>query len=140
MEQSEKAFKRIDSITEYNQQKVLAAFIDNKVSENHLGISTGYGYGDPGRETLDKVVAQVFGGEDAVMRHTFTCGTHTLATALFGILRPGDTMLCATGLPYDTIQPAIGITGTPGQGSLKDLGVKYIQADLDANGEPDIEK
>lgn len=140
MEQSEKAFKRIDSITEYNQQKVLAAFIDNKVSENHLGISTGYGYGDPGRETLDKVVAQVFGGEDAVMRHTFTCGTHTLATALFGILRPGDTMLCATGLPYDTIQPAIGITGTPGQGSLKDLGVKYVQADLDANGEPDIEK
>lgn len=140
MEQSEKAFKRIDSITEYNQQKVLAAFIDNKVSENHLGISTGYGYGDPGRETLDKVVAQVFGGEDAVMRHTFTCGTHTLATALFGILRPGDTMLCATGLPYDTIQPAIGITGTPGQGSLKDLGVKYIQADLDENGEPDIEK
>lgn len=140
MEQSEKAFKRIDSITEYNQQKVLAAFIDNKVSENHLGISTGYGYGDPGRETLDKVVAQVFGGEDAVMRHTFTCGTHTLATALFGILRPGDTMLCATGLPYDTIQPAIGITGTPGQGSLKDLGVKYIQADLNANGEPDIEK
>lgn len=140
MEQSEKAFKRIDSITEYNQQKVLAAFIDNKVSENHLGISTGYGYGDPGRETLDKVVAQVFGGEDAVMRHTFTCGTHTLATALFGILRPGDTMLCATGLPYDTIQPAIGITGTPGQGSLKDLGVKYIQADLVENGEPDIEK
>ncbi len=140
MEQSEKAFKRIDSITEYNQQKVLAAFIDNKVSENHLGISTGYGYGDPGRETLDKVVAQVFGGEDAVMRHTFTCGTHTLATALFGILRPGDTMLCATGLPYDTIQPAIGITGTPGQGSLKDLGVKYIQADLDEKGEPDIEK
>lgn len=140
MEQSEKAFKRIDSITEYNQQKVLAAFIDNKVSENHLGISTGYGYGDPGRETLDKVVAQVFGGEDAVMRHTFTCGTHTLATALFGILRPGDTMLCATGLPYDTIQPAIGITGTPGQGSLKDLGVKYVQTDLDANGEPDIEK
>ncbi len=140
MEQSEKAFKRIDSITEYNQQKVLAAFIDNKVSENHLGISTGYGYGDPGRETLDKVVAQVFGGEDAVIRHTFTCGTHTLATALFGILRPGDTMLCATGLPYDTIQPAIGITGTPGQGSLKDLGVKYVQADLDENGEPDIEK
>lgn len=119
----------IDDITNYNQLKVQKAFIDNRISETHFGTSTGYGYGDAGRDTLDKVWAQVFGAEDALVRHNFTCGTHTLATALFGVLRPGDKMLCVTGTPYDTIHNVIGITGE-GMGSLKDFGVEYSEIPL----------
>ncbi len=127
----------IDDITNYNQLKVQKAFIDNKISETHFGTSTGYGYGDVGRETLDKVWAQVFGAEDALVRHNFTCGTHTLATALFGVLRPGDKMLCVTGTPYDTIHNVIGITGE-GMGSLKDFGVEYSEVAL-RDDKPDLE-
>lgn len=130
-------FDEIDSIAEYNQQKVLSAFINNRVSETDFAGSTGYGYGDTGREKLDRIYADIFGAEDAIVRHSFTCGTHTLAVALFGILRPGDTMLCVTGTPYDTIHSVIGISGE-GMGSLKDFGVKYAQVDLDANGRPDL--
>ena len=104
-------FDYIEDVTEYNQLKVQKAFIDNGISESHFISSTGYGYGDRGRETLDKVWAEVFGAEDALVRHNFTCGTHTLATALFGVLRPGDKMLCVTGTPYDTIHGVIGISG-----------------------------
>lgn len=124
-------FDIIDSITEYNQQKMLKAFIDNGVSENIFSESTGYGYGDRGREIIDKVFAQAVGAEDALVRHNFTCGTHTLTVALFGILRPGDTMLCVTGRPYDTIQPVIGISKSgQNMGSLADYGVKYEEIDL----------
>ena len=123
------AFERIESICEHNQNKVLKAFIDNRIGERHLLGSTGYGYGDEGREALDKTFAAAFGAEDALVRHSFTCGTHTLGIALFGILRPGDVMLCVSGEPYDTIQPVIGITGE-GMGSLKDYGVEYAQVDL----------
>lgn len=122
-------FEDINKITEYNQLKVQKAFIDNKISESHFATSTGYGYGDRGRETLDKVWAQVFGAEAALVRHNFTCGTHTLATALFGVLRPGDKMLCVTGTPYDTIHNVIGITGE-GMGSLKDFGIFYDKVPL----------
>ena len=122
-------FYNIDSITEYNQQKVLSAFIEYGISESHFVGSTGYGYGDRGRETLDKVWARVYGAEDALVRHNFTCGTHTLATALFGVLRPGDKMLCVTGKPYDTIHNVIGIKGE-GMGSLKDFGVLYDEVPL----------
>ncbi len=122
-------FYNIDSITEYNQQKVLSAFIEYGISESHFVGSTGYGYGDRGRETLDKVWARVYGAEDALVRHNFTCGTHTLATALFGVLRPGDKMLCVTGTPYDTIHNVIGIKGE-GMGSLKDFGVLYDEVPL----------
>ena len=122
-------FENIEKITEYNQQKVQKAFIDNKISESHFCTSTGYGYGDIGRETLDKVWAQVLGAESALVRHNFTCGTHTLATALFGVLRPGDTMLCVSGTPYDTIHNVIGISGE-GMGSLKEFGVKYKEVAL----------
>ncbi len=122
-------FKYIDEVTEYNQLKVQKAFIDNGISESHFNTSTGYGYGDRGRETLDKVWADVFGAEDALVRHNFTCGTHTLATALFGVLRPGDKMLCVTGTPYDTIHGVIGISGE-NMGSLKDFGVKYDEVPL----------
>lgn len=120
----EPQFRRIEEITEYNQLKVQKAFIDFGISERHFGVSTGYGYGDSGRETLDKVWAQVFGCEDALVRHNFTCGTHTLAVALFGVLRPGDKMLCVSGQPYDTLHSVIGISGE-GMGSLKELGVEY---------------
>ena len=130
-------FDEIDEITEYNQQKVLSAFINNRVSETDFAGSTGYGYGDTGREKLDRIYADIFGAEDAIVRHTFTCGTHTLAVALFGVLRPGDTMLCVTGTPYDTIHSVIGISGE-GMGSLKEFGVKYEQVDLDPNGRPDM--
>ncbi len=122
-------FDYIEDVTEYNQLKVQKAFIDNGISESHFISSTGYGYGDRGRETLDKVWAEVFGAEDALVRHNFTCGTHTLATALFGVLRPGDKMLCVTGTPYDTIHGVIGISGEE-MGSLKDFGVEYNEVPL----------
>lgn len=122
-------FDYIEDVTEYNQLKVQKAFIDNGISESHFISSTGYGYGDRGRETLDKVWAEVFGAEDALVRHNFTCGTHTLATALFDVLRPGDKMLCVTGTPYDTIHGVIGISGE-GMGSLKDFGVEYNEVPL----------
>ena len=134
-------FERINDITEYNQQKVLSSFIKNGVSEADFGASTGYAYGDRGREKLDRIYAEVFGGEDALVRHSFTCGTHTLAVALYGVLRPGDTMLCVTGTPYDTIHGVIGINGKgKGQGTLADLGVEYRQTELGENGMPDYEK
>ena len=101
-------FRKIDKATEFNQQKVLKAFIDNGVSERHFVGSTGYGYGDAGRDVLDKVFAQIFGAEDALVRHNFVCGTHALTVALFGVLRPGDTMLSVTGAPYDTLLGVIG--------------------------------
>ena len=133
-------FKKIDRIAEYNGQKVLKAFIDNRVSESCLKGTTGYGYGDLGRDTIDKVFAQAFGGEDAVVRHTFVNGTHALSTALFGVLRMGDTMLSMTGKPYDTLEEVIGIRGEQGKGSLKDFGVKYVQADLIDEKYPDYDR
>lgn len=135
---AEKRFGEINKTAEYNGAKVLKAFIDNKVSESCLKGTTGYGYGDIGRETLDAVYAQAFGGEDAVVRHNFVNGTHTLSTALFGVLRPNDTMLSLTGSPYDTMEEVIGIRGEAGRGSLKDFGVKYEQVDLLEDGTPDF--
>lgn len=129
LELCNKQFNCIDGVTEYNQFKVQKAFIEYGISESHFASSTGYGYGDRGRDTLDKVWAKVFGAEDALVRHNFTCGTHTLATALFGVLRPGDKMLCVTGTPYDTIHSVIGISGE-GMGSLKDFGILYDEVPL----------
>lgn len=139
----------IDAVTDYNQQKMLAAFIANGVSESHFAASTGYGYDDRGREALDKVYAKAFGAQDALVRHNFVSGTHALTVALFGVLRPGDTMLCVTGTPYDTLHGVIGrgkdgsLTDdafTPGacSGSLKEFGVRYRQVALGANGRPDL--
>ena len=133
----EPQLKITEEITEYNQQKVLFAFINNHVSESMFAESTGYGYGDRGREVIDKVFADIVGAEDALVRHNFTCGTHTLAVALYGMLRPGDIMLCVTGTPYDTIHSVIGINGK-GDGSLADYGIIYKQVDL-KNGKPDLE-
>ena len=134
---AEAQFEKIDAVTEYNQQKVLSAFIDNKVSEAHLGATTGYGYDDMGRDNLDRVVAEIFGAEDALVRHSFASGTHTISTALFGLLRPGDRMLCACGLPYDTLLPVLGVKETPG--SLKDFGVEIDVIELLPDGTIDID-
>ena len=131
-------FDRIEQNARFNSAKVLKAFSDNKVSETCFGISTGYGYGDLGRDVLDKVWAQVLGAEDALVRHNFVSGTHTLSVALFGVLRPDDEIVFTTGIPYDTLHEVIGISGKKGDGSLKDFGVNYSIVDLDKNGKPDI--
>ncbi|MBQ5995715.1 MAG: methionine gamma-lyase family protein [Clostridia bacterium] len=145
-EKSEAALKRVadklsetDSLGEYNMQKVLGAFIKNRVDATDFNSSTGYGYGDSGREKADRLVADIFGCEDAIIRAgLLACGTHTLGVVLFGILRPGDTMLCVSGTPYDTIHPVIGIGGKGnGMGTLADLGIKYEQVDLTEDDELD---
>lgn len=134
-------FENIDRITEYNQRKMLKAFIDNGVSESIFAESTGYGYNDRGREIIDRVFAQAVGAEDAIVRHNFTCGTHTLTVALFGVLRPGDTMLSVSGRPYDTILPVIGIGSTENEnmGSLKNYGIKYDEIALNDEGRLDYD-
>ena len=119
----------VDEIARFNQEKVLDAFIKNRVAENCLYPSTGYGYGDIGRETLDSIYADIFGAEDALVRHNIVNGTHCLAISLFSVLRPGDTLLAATGKPYDTLEEVIGISGNSG-GNLKDFGISYKQVDL----------
>ncbi len=130
-------FDKIDEISEYNQLKVLKAFIDNGISAQHLVGTTGYGYGDKGRDGLDKLFADIVGAEDALCRHSFMSGTHTLTVALFGVLRAGDTMFCATGTPYDTLHGVIGIDGSK-CGNLMEYGIKYDQCDLLINSEPDL--
>ncbi len=131
-------FARIDRTARHNAAKVLKAFADNKVSEACFGASTGYGYGDLGRDVLDKVWAQVLGTEDALVRHNFVSGTHALSVALFGILRPDDEIVFVTGTPYDTLHEVIGINGKAGNGSLKDFGVKYKIIPLTPQGKPDL--
>lgn len=138
MQKAVNSFADIDKITEQNQIKVLSAFTEFGISESHFAGTTGYGYGDRGRETIDKLFAKCVGAEDSIIRHNFTCGTHTLAVALFGVLRPGDTMLSVTGTPYDTIHSVIGLTDEEGQGSLKDFGINYMQVDLNSEGRPDL--
>lgn len=140
-EQAEKAcsakFDEIESIAAKNGEKVLKAFIDSRVGEACLKGSTGYGYGDIGRDTLDEVYARAFGAEDALVRHNFVSGTHALTCALFGVLRAGDTMVSLTGAPYDTLEEVIGIRGS-GNGSLADYGVKYDSIELLDDGKPDV--
>lgn len=121
-------FEKIDETAELNQLKILKAFRDNHVSEACLYGSTGYGYNDLGRETLEQVYASVFHTEDALVRPQITCGTHALALALMSNLRPGDEMLSASGKPYDTLEEVIGIR--PSKGSLAEYGVTYKQVDL----------
>lgn len=135
------AFHALDEITEYNQQKVLSAFIKNRVDETDFNTSTGYGYSDKGREKLDAVVADIFKTDSAIIRAgALASGTHTLAVCLYGILRPGDTMLCVSGTPYDTIHSVIGLGGkNMGDGTLADFGVTYRQIDLTENDEFDYE-
>ncbi len=132
-------FEGINHTTELNQRKMLKAFQNARVSESHFAASTGYGYGDRGRDALDEVFAFALNAGDALVRHNFVSGTHTIATALFGVLRPGDTMLSVTGTPYDTLQGVIGITEDSGKGTLRDFGIRYEQLDLREDGTVDFE-
>ena len=129
-------FKGIDDITEYNQLKMLSAFIKNGVTESAFAGSTGYGYDDRGREILERVMADAMGAEDSLIRHNFVSGTHTLTVALFGLLRPGDKVLVLTGRPYDTITGVFGIDEKT-DGSLADFGVEYNEIKLLPDGTPD---
>lgn len=133
-------FKHIENICEINQLRVMKAFADNHVSDSHFVATTGYGYDDLGRDTLDRVYADIMGAEDALVRHNFISGTHTISTALFAVLRPNDILVSITGKPYDTLEEVIGIQGEAGNGSLKDFGVKYVQIDLKHDGTPDLEQ
>ncbi|MBQ8349065.1 MAG: methionine gamma-lyase family protein [Ruminococcus sp.] len=139
-ENCREAFRRIEQIAEYNGAKVLKAFSDNRVSEPCFYGSTGYGYGDIGREVIDKVFAQALGTEDALVRFNFVSGTHALSVALFGVLRTGDKIVSITGKPYDTLEEVIGISGEKGNGSLMDYGVEYGQVDLNSDGSPKLDE
>ena len=138
LEKCQDKFSEIDKITEYNQLKVLSAYIEHGVSESAMAGSTGYGYDDRGRDMLEQIMARCMGAEDALMRHSFASGTHTLTVALFGILRPGDKVICITGRPYDTITGVFGIDSKT-DGSLADFGVEYAEVALKSDGTPDIE-
>lgn len=130
-------FSQIDAISEYNQLKVIKAMQKNKVSEACLLGTTGYGYNDLGRDTLEQVYADIFNTEDALVRPQITCGTHALALALMSNLRPGDELLSPVGKPYDTLEEVIGIR--PSRGSLKEYGISYSQVDLLPDGSFDYE-
>ncbi len=131
-------FAEIVAVTEYNQHKVLSSFIRHGVSESHFTPTTGYGYGDRGRDKLDEVFADIFETEDALVRHSILSGTHAIAIALFGILCPGDILLAATGTPYDTLHQVIGIN-EKNAGSLAEMGVEYKEVPLNADEKPDLE-
>lgn len=129
-------FEKIDEVAFFNTSKVLSAFQKYRVSEGHLGTTTGYGYDDRGRDDLERIYADVFGAEDALVRIGFVNGTHAIGTALFGALRPGDTLICAMGLPYDTMIQVIGIN-EPLPGSLAEWGVGCQVVPMKGRG-PDI--
>lgn len=133
----EEEYKKIDKICEFNSNKVLNAFKKNKVSETHFSQTTGYGYGDTGRDTLENVYSDIFKSEDSLVRSQIISGSHALTVTLFGLLRPGDTMLSITGKPYDTLDEVIGIKEN--ESSLKSFGINYKQIDLIDN-EFDYEK
>ncbi len=130
-------FEKIDQITEFNQMKVIRAMQENRVSAECFNMSSGYGYNDLGRDTLEKVYASCFKGEDALVRPQITCGTHALALALMSNLRPGDELLSPVGKPYDTLEEVIGIR--PSKGSLAEYGISYRQVDLLPDGQFDYE-
>lgn len=130
----EEQFRLLDEIREYNQIKVLKAFQEERISDSHFTNSSGYGYGDIGRDALDRVYARIFNVEAALVRPHFVNGTHAIGAALFGNLRPGDTMISICGTPYDTLHNIIGINKETNIGSLKEYGVKYKQVDLNSDG------
>jgi len=130
-------FEAIDAVAEYNQTKVIKAMQESRVSDIHFAATTGYGYNDLGRDTLEEVYAKAFHGEDALVRPQLISGTHALTIALSGNLRPGDEILSPVGKPYDTLEGVIGIRECPG--SLKEYGISYRQVDLLPNGEFDYE-
>ena len=128
----EPIFRDIRRISDINTKKILDIFRENRVSSSHFMGTDGYGYDDKGRDTLDKIYAEVFGVEAAFVRHSIANGTHALSIGLFGLLRPGDIMFSVTGKPYDTLDGVIN--GDGGDGSLRDFGVSYIQQELSEIG------
>lgn len=133
-------FTRIDRISFENTQKIMRSFKEHRVSEAVFNPTSGYGYNDRGREILDEIWADVMGAEAAFVRHSIANGTQALTIGLFGLLRPGDIMFSIAGKPYDTLDEVIGNTGTAGNGSLRDFGVEYRQADLGDDGSFDKER
>lgn len=139
MEDVKEQFLLYDEVREYNQLKVLNALQEERISDSHFTNSSGYGYGDIGRDALDKVYARVFKCESALVRPHFVNGTHAIGAALFGNLRPGDTMLSICGTPYDTLHNIIGISGMSNIGSLKEYNINYKQIDLKKDGTIDFD-
>ena len=134
----QKQFDILDGILELNQLRVIKAFQDNRISDTHFAWNTGYGYDDAGRDAVERVYADVFGGEKALVRTNIVNGTHALAITLFGLLKAGDELIYATGRPYDTLEEVIGIRGS-GMGSLIDNGVIYRQTELTDDGGIDMQ-
>ena len=132
-------FKHIEEIAQLNEMKVMKAFADNRLSAEYFIASSGYGTDDLGRDMLDKIYAQIFESEDALVRYNFISGTHTLSTMLFAVLRPGDLVCAITGKPYDTLEEVVGMTGDAGRGSLRDFGIDYMQIDLADDSDFDYE-
>ncbi|HET7578083.1 MAG TPA: methionine gamma-lyase family protein [Bacillales bacterium] len=130
--------REIEKAAEGNQRRVLESFRRHRVSESHFQPSTGYGYDDIGRDTLEEVYAEVFGGEEAIVRPQIISGTHAISTALFGVLRPGDELLYITGQPYDTLEEIVGVRGD-GRGSLQEFGITYRVIELKENGHVNFE-
>lgn len=131
-------FKRVNQTVEYNQQRVLEAFRNNKIGDFHFNSSDGYGYDDAGREGIEALYADVFGGEDALVRPQIVSGTHAISTTLYSLLRPGDELIYMTGRPYDTLEEVIGLRGNSA-GSLKDYHISYNEVDLKADGSIDYD-
>ena len=140
MELCQPYFRQMEEIRDFNQLKMLKAFADTQMSSTDMLGTTGYGLWDTGRAKLEQIFAQVMGAEDALVRSQFQSGTHTLAVALFGLLRAGDTLLAATGRPYDTLEGVIGLDGKgKGTGTLMDYGIQYDEAPLKADFTPDYD-
>lgn len=136
---AKKQFEEIDERAFKNQVKVMNAFRDNKIKAEHFASTSGYGYNDAGREAIEALYASVFECQAALVRHSIVSGTQALTIGLFGLLRPGDTLLCVTGKPYDTLEEVIGLQGQPGNGSLKDFGVNYRETSLTEDGRFDTD-
>lgn len=131
-------FEKLDDIAAYNQYKVLDAFQKNSIRDMHFSWNTGYGYDDAGRDATERVYADVFHTEAAIVRPIIVNGTHALTLALAGVLRPGDELIYCTGAPYDTLEEAIGIRGE-GKGSLREFGIRYKQVELTPEGDVDLD-
>jgi len=137
-EETQEIRAKIEEVARINHLRVLKAFQEEGVTEYHLQGTTGYGYNDAGRDTLDAVFARIFNGEAALVRMQFVSGTHVLAAALYGNLKSGDELVGATGPPYDTLQKIIGNSGKNNPGSLKEMGITYREVPLDPAGKPDL--
>ena len=139
-EEVKKRFEDIEDLREYHQGRILQFMKECQISQRHFNPSNGYGYGDDGRDALDKLFGLALGGEDALVRPQWASGTHVISDCIFALTRPGDTILSISGMPYDTLEPVIGLGEPPAAGSLREWGVGYHQIELTVRGEIDIPK